>query len=191
MKKLVRILLIALATCYKKLQPHFDRALGVASLRCIRARGVCCMLEGDGRVIDPECLELGDHIYIGRNFFIRATGGVRIGSYSHISRNVTIHTVNHNVNGVTLPYDRVDVAKRISIGRYVWIGMNCSILPGVTIGDGAVIGMNTVVTKDVAPGAIVVGAAQRVVGQRDPAATEELEKNNMFLLIENGWASHG
>lgn len=53
----------------------------------------------------------------------------------------------------------------------------------MTIGDGAIIGMGTVVSKSVAPGEIVVGAAQRVVGRRDPARTEELARLGKFLEI--------
>jgi len=191
MKAAFRNVLIMLAYVYKGWQPHFDRALGVVALRRVKKRGANCLFEGDGRIIDPDRMEIGDQVYLGRNFFVRASGGVSIGSNTHISRNVTIHTVNHNMAGDMLPYDRTDIAKPIVIGRFVWVGMNCSILPGVKIGDGAVVGMNSVITKDVAPGSIVVGASQRVVGHRDDEATAELVKQGKFLMITNGWAAHG
>lgn len=188
MNKAIRDLIVLYAAFHKKVQSKLDRALGAACLRTVEHRGRNCVFEGDGRIIDAPNLKLGDDVYIGRNFFIRASGGINIGSYTHISRNVTLHTVNHNINGSSLPYDRTEIAKPINIGRYVWIGMNCEILSGVTIGDGAVIGMGTTVSKDVAPGAIVVGAAQRVVGMRDEQHTTHLLANGQFLRISNGWA---
>jgi Acetyltransferase (isoleucine patch superfamily) len=176
-------LLVLFAKYWRKMDARLDRAMGTAAVRELPNKGRSCSIEGNGRIIDPHLLFLGDHVFIGRNHFIRATGGVHIGSYTHISRNVTLHTANHNTNGDVLPYDHSLVTKPIHIGNYVWIGMNCSILPGVTIGDGAIIGMGTVVSKSVAPGEIVVGAAQRVVGRRDPARTEELARLGKFLEI--------
>ncbi|MFK3844663.1 acyltransferase [Stenotrophomonas sp. NPDC078853] len=190
-KELLRSLLIHIATAYKQAQGFFDKALGAAALERIPHKGRMCVFEGDGRLIDPDKLELGDDVYIGRNFFIRATGGISIGSYTHISRNVVLHTVNHNMNGTLLPYDRTNILRPIKIGEYVWIGMNCEILPGVSIGDGAVIGMGTTVSKDVEAGAIVVGSAQRVVGHRDAALTSQLLEQEKFLRIKSGWASSG
>ena len=60
-----------------------------------------------------------------------------------------------------------EAAKPITIGNNVWIGYGASILRGVTVGDGAVIGTYAVVTKDVPPGAIVGGVPARVLRMRD------------------------
>lgn len=187
--RLARSVLVGLATIYKIFQAHFDRALGAACLDKVRHKGQNCVFEGDGRIIDPDKIRIGNDSYIGRNFFIRATGGLYIGSHTHISRNVTLHTVNHNTDADILPYDRTNNARPIHIGDFVWIGMNCSVLPGVKIGDGAIIGMGTTVSKDVAAGAIVVGASQRVVGERDLDKMQRLSQQQKFLEIKNGWAS--
>lgn len=185
-----RGLLVRFATYYKSIHTLMDQALGAACLRKVAHKGVRCLFEGDGRIIDPDRLFLGDDVYIGRNFFIRATGDIYIGSNTHISRNVTLHTVNHNTNGALLPYDHTVVVKPIRIGSYVWIGMNCAVLPGVSIGDGAIIGMGTVVAKDVPPGAVVVGAGQREVGHRDLGHTRTLLMEERFLRINNKWAAN-
>ncbi|MCK2182997.1 acyltransferase [Halomonas getboli] len=166
-----------------KIKPLWRKAEGLAYIRRVKNKGERCVFEGGGDIIDPEKLILGCHVYIGRGFFIRATGGVFVGDYTHISRNVTIHTVNHNKNGKLLPYDRQDIVKPINIGSYVWVGMNSNILQGVTIGDGAIIGMGATVTKDVGPGEIVVGASQRVVGSRDDRHTIELVRNGSYLKL--------
>jgi acetyltransferase-like isoleucine patch superfamily enzyme len=89
--------------------------------------------------------------------------------------------VNHNYQGDLLPYDRNDVVNGIKIGRYVWLGMNVCVLPGVRIGDGAIVGMGTVVSRDVGPGEILVSASTRVVGHRNEAHTESLLVKSAFL----------
>lgn len=61
------------------------------------------------------------------------------------------------------------------------IGMNVKVLPGVIIGDGAVIGMGATVAKDVGAGEIVVGTGSRVIGVRDRGYTFELEQKGFFL----------
>ena len=93
---------------------------------------------------------LGDHVWIGPNFYAKAEGGLTIGSGTIISRNVEIWTSNHCYDAEDLqsiPYDRRMVTKPVEIGENVWIGSRVIILPGVTIGEGAVIGAGAVVTK--------------------------------------------
>jgi acetyltransferase-like isoleucine patch superfamily enzyme len=60
-------------------------------------------------------------------------------------------------------------ARPIRIGANVWIGFDCCVLPGVTIGDGAVIGARSVVAADVAPFTVVAGNPARVIRQLEPA----------------------
>jgi acetyltransferase-like isoleucine patch superfamily enzyme len=61
-----------------------------------------------------------------------------------------------------------ELSKPISIGRDVWIGFDSCILPGVTIGDGSVIGARSVVTTDVPPFSVAVGNPARVIRQLEP-----------------------
>jgi len=68
-----------------------------------------------------------------------------------------------------LPFDqrrrtpRGAPAKPIRIGRNVWIGFDCVVLPGVTIGDGSIVGARSVVTQDVPPFTVVAGNPARVI----------------------------
>lgn len=181
MKRLIFHAAVGVASILLRLRPYARRVFGAASLRLVKDQGSDCVFEGAGTLIDPDKLSLGDDVWIGRNFFIRATGGVRIGSFTHISRNVVIHTVNHNIDGAFLPYDRDDKIAPIDIGQYVWIGMNVNILPGITIGDGAVIGMGTTVSRDIKAGDIVTGSAARIVGHRDPDHTKRLSSHGRYL----------
>jgi maltose O-acetyltransferase len=59
------------------------------------------------------------------------------------------------------------VLKKITIEKDVWIGAQAVILPGVTVGEGAVVGAGAVVTKDVPPFAIIGGAPARIIRMRD------------------------
>jgi acetyltransferase-like isoleucine patch superfamily enzyme len=183
MKQFIKYILVKILSLYIRLRKYTDILYGTVHLNTIQKRGKNCFFEGDGKIYNPDSIILGDEVSIGRNFFLRGRGEINIGSYTHISRNVVIHTVNHNINGEFLPYDRNDIIKDITIGKYVWIGMNVQILQGVTIGDGAVIGTGTTVTKDVMPGEIVVGSGQRVVGKRNGQHTKNLIKKNKYLRV--------
>jgi acetyltransferase-like isoleucine patch superfamily enzyme len=178
---MIRIL-FSITNAALRLEGAVSKIAAYAQFSRAGAVGKNCNLEGRGQLIDGDQLQVGDEVSIGRNFFIRAKAGVSIGSYTHISRNVTIHSVNHNTSGVLLPYDKSEVLRPVSIGRFVWIGMNSSILPGVTIGDGAIIGMATVVSRDVPAGAVLVGAPSRLVKFRESTHTEKLVERNQFYV---------
>lgn len=103
-----------------------------------------------------------------------------IGDNTHISRNLTLYSYNHNYEGCALPYDNTTIEKSVVIGRNVWIGMDVKIAPGVTIGDGAIIGLGTVVSKDVPPLAIVAGQPLRIIKYRDKRHYDKLEESASY-----------
>lgn len=135
-------------------------------------------------------MEIGKHTY-GKPVVIAGTkfGNLRIGKYCSISTEVIIFTGReHRKDWVTtypFPafFDQWPEAKDIAecettkgdviIGNDVWICHGVTILSGVTIGDGAVIGAHAVVTKDVAPYAVVAGNPAREKSKRFPEATIE------------------
>lgn len=83
---------------------------------------------------------------------------IRIGQNVAISHNVIIRdSDNHQITG------QKNVSLPIKIGNHVWIGMNSTVLKGVNIGDGSVIGAGSVVTRDIPAGCLAVGVPARVI----------------------------
>ncbi len=99
---------------------------------------------------------LGDHVFINFNFTLLDCAPVSIGSHVFIGPNVQVYTAHHPLDAETRD-QHIGWAEPITIGNHVWIGGGCIILPGVTIGDGAVIGAGSVVTKDIPPKTIALG----------------------------------
>lgn len=113
----------------------------------------------------PFYTDCGKNIHIGKNVFINMgckfqdQGGIFIGDGALIGHNVVLATLNHAMS----PEDRSSmILAPIHIGKQVWIGANATILPGVTIGDGAIVAAGAVVTKDV-PENTIVGGVPAVV----------------------------
>ncbi|HWV49805.1 MAG TPA: DapH/DapD/GlmU-related protein [Microbacterium sp.] len=117
-------------------------------------------------VFPPFNSDFGKNIALGKRIFINAgckfqdQGGIIIGDDCLIGHNTVLATLNHDLD----PARRADLRPApIVIGRNVWIGANVTVLPGVTIGDNAVVAAASVVTKDVPENTVVVGSPARVV----------------------------
>ena len=150
------------------LKKEIDSFVINIQIKRLKFCGSNVVFSSGGVIYHPENLYIGNHVRIGDNCFIMAIGGIQIDDGTIISRNVCIHSGNHNYKvAKLLPYDEDYDKRKITIGKAVWIGQNVNILPGVTIGDGAIIGMGTTVSKDVGVGEIVVGSGQRLLGKRD------------------------
>ncbi len=186
-KRIVRYLATLTARMWMRYRRDVHKACGRVALGQIRQKGKGCRVLGPIDVIHRKNLWLGDRVRIGSGCYLFCYGGLKIGDNTSISRYVTVYTANHNTEGSALPYDTSYRAKPVVIGRHVWIGMHVCITPGVTIGDGAVIGMGAVVSKDIPPGAIVVGAPTRIVRHRDMEHFARLDQEGRFLDNTNGF----
>ncbi|PJJ96594.1 transferase [Lysobacteraceae bacterium NML91-0213] len=176
-------LMLVLAFAYLRyLRYPWRAAVGKAISASVPNKGVDVRFHGEGDIIEPQHMIIGDHVRVGRGFYFNCLGGLTIGANTQISRGVTIYTSMHDYDSrVAVPYDNTYKLSPVEIGESVWIGMSVSILPGVRIGNGAVIGMGAVVTKDVAPGEIVVGAPQRVLKSRDMETFEHLSRSRQWF----------
>lgn len=107
-------------------------------------------------------LEIGKTTSIGRNSYLDARGKLIIGNNVSISPNVKIITAQHDLNSNNFKY----ISSPIKIEDYVWIGTGAIILPGVTLGKGAVICAGSVVTKNVEEYSVVGGNPAKYIKTR-------------------------
>ncbi len=134
-----------------------------------------------------EGIEIGDNVSIQRDCTFSGHGGIEIGTGTIISHCVDIFSGEHNYDSddlQCLPFDERFVTAPVRIGKYVWIGCHSIILPGVAIGDGAVIGAGSVVTRDVPSLAIVAGNPAHIIKYRNKKRYQELEVLGVSILLE-------
>lgn len=122
-------------------------------------------------VIEPYCRLSGDpKIIIGNNFYMNAgchiLGEITIGDDVMIGPKTVIWGRNHGILKGSPMKEQPHDKSSIIIGNDVWIGANTTILKGVNIGNGAVVGAGSVVTKDIPEYAIVVGNPAKILKYR-------------------------
>lgn len=120
---------------------------------------------GEGsRVLPPLNLVCAQHVSIGKNTTVMggclmmSRGGISIEDDVLIAANVQLISNNHDLHDRALL-----VCKPVKICRNAWIGAGATILPGVTVGENAVVAAGAVVTKDVEPNTIVGGNPARLI----------------------------
>ena len=131
---------------------------------------------GEGAVIRPpfHCdygfnIRLGANVFLNFNCVILDVVEVAIGEGTQIGPAVQIYTADHP-RDPGARRDGLEFGRPVHIGRNVWIGGGAIILPGVTIGDDAVIGAGSVVTRVVAEGATVAGNPARLLSSGSGAS---------------------
>lgn len=118
----------------------------------------------------PFYTDCGKNITVGKNVFINSgcrfqdQGGITIGDNALIGHNAVLTTLNHDFS----PEKRSAMHPApVVIGKNVWLGASVTLVPGVTIGDNAVIAAGAVVTKDVPAGTIAAGVPAKVIRELD------------------------
>jgi maltose O-acetyltransferase len=119
----------------------------------------------------PERISIGRNTRIKNNCILDGHGGLEIGDDVLLGFQSVIMTSTHRFRDAATPirlqgHDR----KPVRIGNDAWVGARVIIQPGVTVGNGAVVGSAAVVTKDVPPFAVVAGVPARVMGRRSQEA---------------------
>lgn len=113
-------------------------------------------------------LEIGANTLVGRRTVIGCNEKIRIGTDCLFGENVRIQDTDHRFDTTKKLIRKQGISTApIRIGNDVWIGYGAVVTKGVTIGDGCVIGANSVVTHDIPPYSVAVGAPARVIKKRD------------------------
>lgn len=154
--------------------PHSRYSKGLNWIRLFYIHKVLAISKGGKHFIfepkvyigDGQNVIIGENCQINENVFLQ---GVQIGDNVMIAANVSIISNMHK-------HDRTDIPmimqgkikhKTVVIGNDVWIGRNAIILPGIRIGDGAIVGAGAVVTKNVPEYCIVAGVPARIIKKRN------------------------
>ena len=119
-------------------------------------------------VVRPQNVKIGKNVNILNGALMMSAGGITIEDNVRIAANVQLISNNHD------PYDRyVITCKPILIKEGAWIGAGATILPGVTVGKYAIVGANSVVSKDIPDYAVAVGTPAKVVKYLDKTKFEK------------------
>ena len=115
-----------------------------------------------GCFITGSNIEIGNNTVINRRTYLDGRASLKIGNNVNISHQTLIQTMTHDPQNC----DFVVLCKPVIIEDHVWIGTRAIILPGVTIGEGAVIGAGAVVTKNIPSYSIAAGNPAKVIKER-------------------------
>lgn len=123
------------------------------------------------RFYDPKHISIGTDSIIGEEVIFDGRSKITIGNHVDIASQVMIYNSQHNIHSEHFEA----TCEPVTIEDYVFIGPRAIILPGVTVGKGAIVGAGAVVTKDVEPFSIVGGVPAQVIGERK-------NKNPYYIL---------
>jgi len=114
------------------------------------------------RFFDTRGITVGSGTVVGERAFLDGRAKLTIGDHVDIASEVMIYNSEHDINDPHF----LAISSPVTIEDFCFIGPRVIILPGVTVGKGAVVAAGAVVTKDVAPFAIVGGVPAQVIGER-------------------------
>lgn len=145
---------------------HFDMEYVMSLVRKIVAK-----IGQDSYIVPPFRCDYGDHVFIGNNTYINYnccfldSAKVTIGDYVYMGPNCNIFTPCHPIHYELRKEKVTEYALPVTVGSHSWIGGDVVIIPGVTIGENCVIGVGSVVTKDIPDNSIAVGNPCKVIRQ--------------------------
>lgn len=149
---------------HNMLPPEDRGAIGPKLGKLIKAKNA--IIEAPFHCTYAINIELGDQVFLNAGCTILDCATVTISDQCQLGPNVQIYCAEHHQNSVKRCVDGLEIGRPVHIGKRVWVGGGAIILAGVTIGEGAIIGAGSVVTKDVAPGEVVVGNPARPIDRK-------------------------
>lgn len=173
--KIIRELYSKICSSYNS-QYYFYNSISRSVKFCPEFPGIIVL-------INPKRIFIDENTVLNRNTHINpGNGRVQIGKYCHLGQRLTIYGFNHNFEyPKRIPYDDEKISKEIVINDFVWIGANVTILPGVNIGEGAIIGAGSVVTKDIPDLAIAAGNPAKIIKTRETDYFNKLKSEKKFF----------
>lgn len=120
------------------------------------------VIYGGAEIRAAHKLRIGENTTIGHGAVLDARGGLTIGNNVNFSSGVWVWTMQHDPQDPSFGLKTAPV----TIKDYAWLSSRSTVLPGVTVGEGAVVAAGAVVTKDVADYTIVGGIPAKPIGQR-------------------------
>lgn len=138
--------------------------------------GEGCRMRENAKILAPEKLVCGRHVWIGEGAILDASGGLEIGDHSTVASYVMVwsHTsVLANLMGDNTPGNRYITRRPTRIGNRCFIAGHSVIYGGVTLGNATVVLPMTVVTKDVPGNVLVAGSPARVIREIDDAFVDD------------------
>lgn len=124
-------------------------------------------------------IDIGNDVFFNRDVFIDSKGGVKIGDYACLAEGVRIFTHGHNE---AVHHKRV--YSSVTIKSYAKVYSGANIMPGVTIGEQAIVAGGAIVTKDVAPNSVVAGTPAKLIRERKC-------EGNAGVQLEHVWLHNG
>jgi acetyltransferase-like isoleucine patch superfamily enzyme len=125
----------------------------------------------------PGGVVIGENCIIGDSCFLDGRDGITFGTNVNVGGHVSIYTRQHDVDSPSF----AETGAPVTVGDRAWIASHAVVLPGVHIGEGAVVAAAAVVTKDVPAFTLVGGNPARVIRERDRNLTYELSYAKRFV----------
>ena len=157
----------------------YRRVLGIELADSAAVHLGCSVLFYGPRAVRRTGARIGRNSRISGNCTIDVRGGLTIGDNVSVSPGVRILTASHGLNEAGFPIEN----RAVTIEDHVWICTGAMILPGVTLGRGAVVAAGAVVTRDAPPMTVVAGVPAKPVSVRDVAGIDYV-LDRTFPLLE-------
>jgi len=161
-----------MARLFNELLRHLPDDLGRASRtwyleRNAQAYGAGSVLGRGCRVLAPERLSIGDGVVIARDVTLDARGGLELGDEALIGFESVLLTHTHRSDEVGVAIQRQGMySAPVRVGARAWLGMRVMVLPGVEIGEDAIVASGAVVSRSIPARTIAAGVPARVLRPR-------------------------
>jgi putative colanic acid biosynthesis acetyltransferase WcaF len=163
-ERLHRLLWNVVWLCFFRLTPSWGfRGWRLFILKCFGAKaGKGCVIYPSCKIWAPWNLEMGDYACLASDVDCYTVAPIKLGNKVSVSQRSFLCTASHDISDGNRPLTFAPIV----IQDFSWIAAQAFIGPGVTVGEGAVVGACAVVTKDVEPWTVVAGNPARVVKKR-------------------------